>query len=123
MSFELLDTETAEILPRVLPTGWIRHPPPNASAFDHPSQGLRAIVTVERIDGKRWIHLSVSRRRRIPSWDDLACCKRLFMGAERKAIQIIPPESEHVNICEYCLHLWAGLDGDQLPDFRREGAL
>jgi hypothetical protein len=77
---------------------------------------------IER-DGKRWIHVSCSRPSRLPSWEDLREVKDTFIGRERKALQVIPPASEHINIHPHCLHLWACLDGDGLPDFRKDGAL
>jgi hypothetical protein len=45
----------------------------------------------------------------------------MFIGDGRKAIQVFAPVAEHVNIHEFCLHLWHCLDGDPLPDFTRGG--
>lgn len=84
--------------------------------------GLLAIVSgTMELDGRRWIHVSFSRRDRMPSYDDVVLVKRLFIGRDRKAIQVHVPESEHVNIHRYCLHLWHCVDGDGLPDFRARG--
>lgn len=69
-------------------------------------------------DGKRWLHVSASRRTKIPSWQDMKEVKDIFIGKERKAIQVFAPESEHVNVHPYVLHLWSCLDEDPLPDFR-----
>lgn len=81
--------------------------------------GLFVMVsgTVER-DARRWVHVSFSRRDRMPSYEDSALVKRLFIGRECKAIHVFPPESEHYNLHPYCLHLWHCVDGDGLPDFR-----
>lgn len=74
-------------------------------------------------DGKRWIHVSCSRRGRLPSWDDLKKVKHVFLGREAKAIQILPPEDQYVNFHPYVLHLWTCLDGDPLPDLRKDGMI
>ncbi len=72
-------------------------------------------------DGRRWIHVSCSHRNRLPSWQTLREVKDTFIGKERKAIQVLPPQSEYVNLHNYGLHLWCCLDGDGLPDFRIDG--
>lgn len=70
------------------------------------------------------MHLSVSRTNRDPSYFDLKRVKELFIGRQRKAVQVFPPEAEHYNHHPYCLHLFAPIDRDPLPDFRHEsGAL
>jgi len=74
-------------------------------------------------DGQRWMHVSVSRSSKLPSWDDLRLVKDTFIGKSRKAIQVLPPESEYVNFHPYVLHLWACLDGEPIPDFRDETGL
>jgi hypothetical protein len=33
--------------------------------------------------------------------------KRLFFKPEETAMQLHPPEAEHVNLHQYTLHLWA----------------
>lgn len=83
--------------------------------------GLAVILTamVEK-DGKRWLHLSVSARERIPNWKELKEVKELFIGKEKLAIQVLPPDSEFVNIHPNVLHLWHCLDEDPVPDFRNE---
>jgi hypothetical protein len=55
----------------------------------------------------------------MPTYADLCLAKRDLVGRFRKAIQIFPPETEHVNLHAYCLHLWAPLSHDPLPDFSR----
>jgi hypothetical protein len=110
----------AELAPRVLPIGaqiavdgpaskWYR-----LRRLDVP---LLACLEVECIDGELWAHLSVSGRGHIPSWDQLRWCKELLLG-DRKAIQVLPPKAEYVNVNPYVLHLYAALEKDPLPDFR-----
>lgn len=117
----------ADIAPRVLPAGWKRIPWENDDAgyvYENRSGGLIVLFTaIREDDGRRWVHVSVSRRSRVPDYDDLCDVKRIFIGADRKAIQIFPARVEHVNVHPNCLHLWACLDGDPLPDFRKHGML
>ena len=68
-------------------------------------------------DGKRWVHVSVARPTRLPSYDDMAWAKQTFMGADAYAYSVWAPVDKHVNIHPWCLHLWACIDGDGLPDF------
>jgi hypothetical protein len=69
------------------------------------------------LDGKRWRHFSMARADRIPTWEELVAMKELFLGAESRALQVIAPRSEWVNIHPYCLHLFVCLDGAVTPDF------
>ena len=71
----------------------------------------------EEEDGKRWLHLSVSRRDRLPSWPELREVKNLFLGREVMAVQVLPIESKYVNIHPNVLHLWRCVDADPCPDF------
>lgn len=82
------------------------------------TDGLSVIVsgTVES-DGKRWLHVSLSRKNRMPSYEDLQQAKWTFIGADNYAVQVFPPADKHVNIHPYCLHLFACLDGWPLPEF------
>jgi hypothetical protein len=76
------------------------------------------IVSVFReLDNKMWIHASMSHPHRLPSYDELKYLKRHFVGTARKAIQVFPAESEHVNLHPNCLHLFSCIDEDPLPDF------
>lgn len=86
-------------------------------------QGIYVIITgnIEQ-DGKRWIHISVSKKNKkgkccIPSYSDLCHIKREFLGAEAIAYHVFAPSEEHVNIHPGCLHLWAPLDHRPTPDF------
>lgn len=82
---------------------------------------LKVIVSANReTDGKRWLHVSVSsgaRGQRV-DWYDLVRVKNLFIGRDKYAIQVFPPESQYVNIHDVW-HLWSCLDGHPLPEFSR----
>ena len=67
-------------------------------------------------DDKLWQHVSVSGEK-IPSYADLCLVKQIFIGEEKKAIQVFPESSKHVNDHSTCLHLWCCLESDALPDF------
>ena len=104
-------------LPRVLPAGW-RVLETRADGVKYQRDGLRAIVSVAmELDGRAWMHLSVSRGMRLPSWEELRDAKDLFIG-DRYAYQVFPTRADYVNINPYVLHLWAPLEGElPLPDF------
>lgn len=109
-------------VPRVLPAMW--WPMEGRLGWYESHHGLRVCSSTAREkDGRVWLHVSVSRRDRVPSYDDLVRVKELFVGKERKAIQVFAPASEHVNVAENCLHLWCCIDGDGLPDFRKDGEI
>ena len=93
-------------------------------AFDH-RDGRRVILTCGLHDGRWWLHVSVSRAKYTPSYEDLADVKRLFVGDAHQAVQVFPRRERHVNLHPFCLHLWACLEpeGDGLPDFGKEGTI
>jgi hypothetical protein len=113
------------LFPLALPPPWaVIEKHSDGAAYHNPITALNVIcsASMER-DSRRWLHVSVSHPDRLPTWDELAEVKSLFIGTERKAIQVLPPTEEHVNVHPTCLHLWACLDGDGLPDFRKLGTL
>jgi hypothetical protein len=110
-----------DFCPRILTHGWHRlEVRVDGCAYQSNSLGLRVILSADKeLDGKEWIHLSVSRKSRIPSWDDLVFVRDVFIGRNKKCVQIIPDEASYVNDCVYCLHIWHCIDGDGLPDFTK----
>ena len=114
--------------PETLPGGWQEHPP--AYGWDRPYNRVytyhgttRVLVSAAQYgDGKRWLHLSVSRKNgQLPSWELLSALKDLFIGEERTAYQVLPPRHKHVNMAPV-LHLWCCMDHDAyLPDFTAGG--
>jgi hypothetical protein len=85
--------------------------------------GLLCLVSCAvQEDGKRWLHISVSRSdRKIPDWQTMTEVKNLFIGEDRTALQIMPPKAKHVNINPGVLHLWSCVDGDVVPDMTGDG--
>lgn len=112
--------------PAILPPRWeLRRDlfGPYATAFLYPD-GLTVICSIARErDGREWLHVSASRPNRIPSWEDMRAVKDIFVGTTRKAVQVFPRVDEYVNDNPNVLHLWCCLDGDPLPDFRRNGTI
>lgn len=93
-------------------------------AAQPPDRRLMVIVSGHlEADGKRWVHVSFSRPHKLPSWEDIRRVKDTFIGPERLAIQVFPPEAQYVNIHQTCLHLWHCVDGDPCPDFRHGGQI
>lgn len=56
--------------------------------------------------GEGWDHLSVSRRKRTPTWGELEFMRKLFFKEDETAMQLHVPETDHVNVVSTCLHLW-----------------
>jgi len=53
-----------------------------------------------------WEHVSVSMRGRCPLWYEMAAVKDLFFEPHELVLQFHPPQAEHINLHENCLHLW-----------------
>ena len=118
--------------PQVLPVNWERLE--MSWPVDHPLYGqikymsqnqLQVIFTADKLwgDGKTWMHVSMSRRFRLPSYEDMTEVKDIFIGKTRQALQIFSRADRHVNIHPYCLHLWCAVEGDGLPDFGKDGTI
>jgi hypothetical protein len=118
-----------EWLPTVLPAAWLESReqwgPSRAygRVYRKPGEGLLVLLScAEQDDRKRWLHLSVSRQdHKIPTWEQMSQIKRLFIGDERTALQVMPPKAKHVSIHPGVLHLWCCLDGEVVPDFTAGG--
>lgn len=108
---------TREVMPKILPPRW-ESGATYENARDWFDGDLRVLAEVELVDGALWLHVSMSRRGRLPSWEDLRFVKDVVIGRDRKALQILPSADEYVNIHPHVLHLYAALERDLLPDFR-----
>ena len=73
-------------------------------------QKLRVIAS----DGAGWEHVSVSRRDRCPTWDEMCQVKDLFWDEDDCVVQYHPPKEAWVNNHPNCLHLWRPV-GVELP--------
>lgn len=78
-------------------------------------QKLFLVVSVdEHPNGLKWEHVSVSLKKRVPTYQEMCFVKSLCWDAEDEVIHFFPRQSEHVNIHENCLHLWRPI-GVKLP--------
>lgn len=81
--------------------------------------GLHVIVSPAKYEGTEWLHVSFSRKSRIPDYKDIQLVRKDFIGTDKKSIMVFPKESHYVNIAKYCLHLWYSAD-NPIPDFDAE---
>ncbi len=79
--------------------------------------GLRVLVGVEnRGPGVGWwVHVSMSRASKLPSWADVREVKDLFIGRDRCAVHLLPPEAFYINLHPFTFHLWSRLDAPTVP--------
>ena len=68
--------------------------------------GLFAIAS----DGLGWEHVSVSTKKKTPTWAQMCLVKNLFWDKEDVVIQYHPPKKEYVNNHEHCLHMWRPIE-------------
>lgn len=72
---------------------------------------------------QEWVHASMSRRDRVPSYDDLCALHRAVFG-DGWAYQVFAPPTDHVNIHPNTLHLWGLVSGEPvLPNFGEMGTI
>jgi hypothetical protein len=86
--------------------------------------GLRVIVTLDLasdVGAGDWLHLSVSRERRLPTWGDLVSTRDMLGYEELYFLQQLPPRRYWLNVHPYCLHLLHRLDQDAVPRVFWEG--
>jgi hypothetical protein len=63
---------------------------------------LRIIASV----GGGWDHLSVSTRKRCPTWLEMEAVKRMFFKPDEVAMQLHVPPTDHISVHPHCLHIW-----------------
>lgn len=106
----------------------------DGALYVHRAVGLRVIESIQpyraTADGdlyrvQRWHHVSVSRRSRLPDWEDMKLVRRDFIGDDRECYQVFPPESRWVSDNDHVLHLWCSMERPDgvLPDFRIAGTI
>ncbi len=81
-------------------------------AFLVPSPIDGARLRVIASAGGGWDHVSVSRPKRCPNWPEMDHVKRLFFDDSEVVVQFHVPAADHVNLAEFCLHLWRPQDVD-----------
>ena len=88
--------------------------------LDNARSPLCVMVTVDLYaptepDAGHWLHLSVSRPTRLPTWADLVKVRDELGYADRSFVQLLPPARAWLNVHSYCLHLFSRLDADTVP--------
>lgn len=86
-------------------------------------RGGLILASVAIYDDQLWYHVSFSLKDRIPNYEQMAWVRWAIFASNLKVLQIFPPIDEHYSFHPNCLHLWACLEGDCLPDFRTMGAV
>lgn len=79
---------------------------------------IRAIATVDLMDrwnAGAWLHLSVSRPNRLPTWGDLVVAREELGYGARVFVQLLPPVTHWLNVGGFVLHLFHRIDGDTVP--------
>jgi hypothetical protein len=88
------------------------------------SVDMTCIVSCAPHDGADWIHASVARQDRLPSYFDLTALHKAVWGETGFAFQIFASSDRHVSIHDKALHLWGRADGaNPLPDFGSKGTI
>jgi hypothetical protein len=67
-------------------------------------------VHVIASDELGWEHVSVSRKDRLPTWDELRQVKNIFWDDEDCVVLYFPKLSEYANDHPFCMHLWRPTD-------------
>ena len=82
-------------------------------AFEIPLKHNQKVFAIAS-DQMDWEHVSVSRKDRCPTWDEMCQIKAMFWDDDDCVIQYHPPRNDYVNNHPYCLHLWRPI-GFELP--------
>ena len=103
----IVDSRAQETKRRPVPDSWEHFDGP-LGLEGYESGGLRVLLSVDRMDdGQRWLHVSLSRARSLPTWEDMKLVKDIFVGRNHEAVQVLPRDDDYVNLMPYCLHLWS----------------
>jgi hypothetical protein len=78
----------------------------NNGLFVISSAKFKGALSVIASDGAGWEHVSVSKIKRCPTWNEMCVVKDMFWGADDCVVQYHPPKSLYVNNHPHCLHLW-----------------
>jgi hypothetical protein len=56
--------------------------------------------------GGGWDHVSVSRKDRCPTWEEMERVKRAFFRPDEVAMQLHVTPDNHISVHPFCLHIW-----------------
>jgi hypothetical protein len=65
-------------------------------------------------DAGMW-HLSISRKDRLPNYDEIKYARYAYLPEDIVVAQLFPPKHEFINLHSFCLHLWE-LKPGELPE-------
>lgn len=91
-----------------------------ARYVNHARKLIVILSAAVELDGKAWVHFSLSHFERIPTWGEFRTTKEAFLG-DVYAYQVMPPKENYVNINPRVLHLFHCLEGVPLPEFTQGG--
>lgn len=79
-----------------------------SGAFTVPSpiDGAALVVVADANPDAGWDHVSVSRQKRTPNWQEMEHIARLFFRPDETWVQYHVPASDHINVHPNCLHWW-----------------
>jgi hypothetical protein len=104
--------------PEFPPSGWEIIQPWGDGYALRERGGLRLLIDCSfKADGKAWLHVSISRKTYLPSWDDMKRVKREFIGDGNVAVMVFPAAADYVNIHPNCHHLWHCVEGETICNF------
>lgn len=86
-------------------------------AFEHLTRPLRALVAIE--NGR--VHMSVSHRERIPTWEELGIARDALLPADMHFCIPHPPRRFWINYNRRVLHLHELRDAELIEQFEWEG--
>jgi len=76
------------------------------TAVYHSKAGLLVIATVDPTRHGLLLHVSMSYRKRSPSWAEIKRIKTAFFGVNRDAMMLLPRDGDYINVHDHCFHLW-----------------
>lgn len=53
-----------------------------------------------------WEHVSVSLKKRCPTWEEMCMVKDIFFREDECVVEFHPPKKDYVDLMPTCLHMW-----------------
>jgi hypothetical protein len=105
-----------KLLKKVIPARYSALPCPfsDGRAYQEDT-GIAILITEREYQGNLWLHISMSRYNRYPTWDEIKRIKNELIGEDVRTIMMMPEKRNYINLHPYCFHLYAGEIVDKLP--------
>jgi hypothetical protein len=103
---------------RPTPNHWLeqkRLNGPPGENLGHFIDGHFSIIVAE---GNGWDHVSVSRRDRCPTWEEMDRIKRRIFRDDEVVMQLHVNNGSKVNVHPFCLHLWRPQTREEIAETR-----